>query len=154
VGGQLVYTTCTKNPIENQAVVCEIHPPTKGARRLVDVQAVLPGLKRRPGIDTWKVIDEEEKELHSAEDGSSNKMIKPTMFPPTKEEAAGMNLERCIRCLPQDQDTGGFFICLFEKVRKGKGRGQGPWRLPVAVTRGAPVVIPRCSRGVSAVLPW
>ena len=49
-------------------------------------------------------------------DADGSKMLKPTMFPPTAEEAATMHLERCIRCLPQDQDTGGFFICLFEKV--------------------------------------
>ena len=38
------------------------------------------------------------------------------MFPPSAEEAADMHLERCIRLLPQDQDTGGFFVALLRKT--------------------------------------
>jgi 16S rRNA C967 or C1407 C5-methylase (RsmB/RsmF family) len=42
--------------------------------------------------------------------------FRPSCFPPTKEEADRFNLERCIRCLPQDNDTGGFFVALLRKV--------------------------------------
>mmetsp|Transcript_18670 Transcript_18670/g.21228 ORF Transcript_18670/g.21228 Transcript_18670/m.21228 type:complete len:162 (+) Transcript_18670:1230-1715(+) len=34
-----------------------------------------------------------------------------------KKEVAKFNLEKCMRCLPHDLDTGGFFIALFKKVK-------------------------------------
>ena len=33
----------------------------------------------------------------------------------------GLNLERCARLLPHDNDTGGFFLALFEKVAEIPG---------------------------------
>jgi len=45
-----------------------------------------------------------------------NTTIRPTVFPPTPEEADAMGLDKCIRCYPQDMDTGGFFVTLFKKV--------------------------------------
>ena len=37
------------------------------------------------------------------------------MWPPSKEEAEWMHLERTMRFLPQDQNTGGFFVAVFQK---------------------------------------
>ena len=37
-----------------------------------------------------------------------------SMHPPSAEEAALMNLERCHRVLPQDNNTGGFFVAVLE----------------------------------------
>lgn len=54
VGGRLVYSTCTFNPIEDEAVVAAVLLATKGAMRLLDVSADLPKLKRLPGLSTWK----------------------------------------------------------------------------------------------------
>jgi 16S rRNA C967 or C1407 C5-methylase (RsmB/RsmF family) len=42
--------------------------------------------------------------------------VRPSCFPPTSEEAEKFHLERCMRCLPQDNDTGGFFVALLRKV--------------------------------------
>lgn len=38
------------------------------------------------------------------------------MHSPTELELAWMNLEYCMRVLPHDQDTGGFFVAVFESV--------------------------------------
>jgi len=44
------------------------------------------------------------------------KNVMQSLFPPTAEEASWMHLERCLRCLPQDEDSGGFFVATFRKL--------------------------------------
>lgn len=39
-----------------------------------------------------------------------------TMFSPSVEERGWMHLEKCMRCLPHDEDTGGFFVATLRKV--------------------------------------
>jgi 16S rRNA C967 or C1407 C5-methylase (RsmB/RsmF family) len=54
----MVYSTCSLNPIENEAVVAEIDEVNRnvtGKVELVDVSDKLPSLKRRPGLNTWRV---------------------------------------------------------------------------------------------------
>ena len=54
-GGRLVYSTCSLNPIENEAVVAAALRHFKGEVELVDCSDMLPALKRRPGMTSWKV---------------------------------------------------------------------------------------------------
>ena len=42
--------------------------------------------------------------------------IRPSMFPPAPEVAAGLGLDKCLRLLPHHNNTGGFFVALLEKV--------------------------------------
>jgi 16S rRNA C967 or C1407 C5-methylase (RsmB/RsmF family) len=51
----MCYSTCTFNPIENEAIVAELLRWSQGALELVDVSDYLPHLKRRNGISSWKV---------------------------------------------------------------------------------------------------
>lgn len=55
VGGRMVYSTCSFNPVENEAVVAAVLKATKGAIQLVDVSETLPALKRKHGLLSWKV---------------------------------------------------------------------------------------------------
>ena len=198
-GGYMVYSTCTFNPIENEAVVAQLLRDNGGSVKLVDATALLPALKRRPGISTWKVFDtdmnefaehaeaaaagERAEKLRSArgaanhakrrrkaadfdvgvangtvqpDEGKDAVVAKPLQeaqqavdaaaaveeakeaelatiqaegglaslsagklqgffWPPTAEEAADMHLERCLRLLPHDANTGGFFVALLHK---------------------------------------
>ncbi|KAF8012244.1 hypothetical protein BT93_I0394 [Corymbia citriodora subsp. variegata] len=57
VGGRMVYSTCSMNPIENEAVVAEILRRCGASVELVDVSRELPRLVRRPGLRKWKVRD-------------------------------------------------------------------------------------------------
>lgn len=45
-----------------------------------------------------------------------------SLFPPSEEEKQWMHLERCLRCVPQDEDTGGFFVATFRKIAKSTAR--------------------------------
>ena len=53
---------------------------------------------------------------------SKNLKITPSMFPPGcsigEDDSAveAMHLDRAMRFLPHDQDTGGFFVAVLEKV--------------------------------------
>jgi hypothetical protein len=51
--------------------------------------------------------------------------VRQTCFPPTEEEAARFHLEKCLRVLPQDMDTGGFFVALLKKVAPMNARARG-----------------------------
>ena len=225
--GMMVYSTCSLNPIENEAVVAELLRQSQGALELVDcgppdttgsffTNGPLLGFCTRPGMSTWKVLcedmtkrqlknkqkknnakmrkkreeydadstkdmttraeevvqDQNETEIHVRtgngdtdvadkilepttteepieqpvvqrfeptswdeaellqlaknqglihyssidEVGDLSKRIRKSAFPPTTEEVQQFHLERCIRCYPQDNDTGGFFVALLRKV--------------------------------------
>ena len=53
----MVYSTCTFNPIEDEAVVSELLERCGGAVELVDVSGEMTELKRLPGMKHWKVKD-------------------------------------------------------------------------------------------------
>ncbi|XP_041040790.1 RNA cytosine C(5)-methyltransferase NSUN2 [Carcharodon carcharias] len=118
VGGRMVYSTCSLNPIENEAVIATILEKSEGTLELIDVSSELPGLKRMPGLTSWKVMTRESHWYAEWSEVPENKQtqIRPTMFPiKDPEKLKLMNLERCIRILPHHQNTGGFFIAVLEK---------------------------------------
>eukprot|EP01111_Echinosteliopsis_oligospora_P002084 TRINITY_DN1305_c0_g1_i1.p1 TRINITY_DN1305_c0_g1~~TRINITY_DN1305_c0_g1_i1.p1 ORF type:complete len:779 (+),score=289.13 TRINITY_DN1305_c0_g1_i1:45-2381(+) len=118
VGGKMVYSTCSLNPAEDEAVVMELLRMTKGALRLLDCSQVLPGFKYSKGISQWRVMDRDNQWYNSYDDlpYESRRKIRPSHFAPTKEEAEKANLQYCMRVLPHQQDTGGFFIAVLEKT--------------------------------------
>lgn len=120
VGGRLVYSTCSFNPMENEAIVAEVLRRGKGALRLVDMSDALPGLVRSPGLKTWKMIDKNTihyTDIEQVPFNRRNKRVRRTMFPPTsEEESKAFQLERCLRLFPHNQDTGGFFVAVIEKL--------------------------------------
>eukprot|EP00965_Chrysotila_dentata_P144943 4786429-Pleurochrysis_carterae.AAC.1 len=59
VGGLLAYSTCSLNPIENEAVVAALLQRCGGALVLVDASDKLHGLARAQGLAQWVVLDDE-----------------------------------------------------------------------------------------------
>ncbi|KAL0231459.1 hypothetical protein GEMRC1_010863 [Eukaryota sp. GEM-RC1] len=119
IGGRLVYSTCSFSPVENEAVVAALLNQSEGALRLLDVSSEVTGLVTSPGLNSWELFDGE-KWYGKFEDVSEDQTyLKSTMFPP--QNVNELNLNYCMRINPQDQDTGGFFICVFEKVKEMPG---------------------------------
>eukprot|EP00884_Botryococcus_braunii_P007399 jgi/Botrbrau1/16660/Bobra.0068s0076.1 len=115
VGGRMIYSTCTFNPIENEAVVAELLRRSGGAIRLLDCSNYLPGLRRVSGLTSWKVRDKHRfySTFQEAVEANSPKLA-ASMFPGS--DIGGFNLHLCMRILPHHCDTGGFFISVLEKV--------------------------------------
>ena len=111
----MVYSTCSLNPLEDEAVVSELLRRGNGAVRLVDLSSRLPRLRRSSGLRNWHVIDDAGREFHSADEVPEPKkaLFPPSVFPAGTEN---QKLERCMRILPQQQNSGGFFVCMLEKI--------------------------------------
>ncbi|CAH3020936.1 unnamed protein product [Porites evermanni] len=122
-GGRIVYSTCTLNPVEDEAVVSTLLQKAEGAMELVDVSSYLPNLKRSPGLKTWKLMTKDLQIVDNCDPGSEHfsKGFKPQMLAPSEEVASKLHLERCMRIYPHQQDTGGFFIAVLEK------KHDAPW---------------------------
>jgi len=117
VGGVVVYSTCSMNPIENEAVVAAGLGKFRHCLELEDTSSVCPTLIRHAGLHTWKVRDRKDKDKwYTPETVPDNlkQIYPPSCFPPA--DAAELHLERCVRIYPHDQDTGGFFICKLRKT--------------------------------------
>jgi uncharacterized membrane protein len=140
VGGMLAYSTCSLNPIEDEAVVAELLRRCEGSVELVDVSSQLPGLVRSPGISSWVVFDKDMGEWSDFPSTQAmntfghypkaGKRLTQSMFPPPPELAAALHLDRCLRVLPHTGDTGGFFISLFRKT--APLASSAPWFDPSA----------------------
>ncbi|KAG8512397.1 tRNA (cytosine(34)-C(5))-methyltransferase [Galemys pyrenaicus] len=106
-GGRMVYSTCSLNPIEDEAVIAALLEKSEGALELADVSSELPGLKWMPGLAHWKVMTKDGQWFTDWSDvpHSRHTQIRPTMFPPKDpERLQAMHLERwrVVRMLPSE----------------------------------------------------
>jgi 16S rRNA C967 or C1407 C5-methylase (RsmB/RsmF family) len=157
VGGVVCYSTCSLNPVEDEAVVAAALQKVNKSRKeekgddepvaeLVNwPQALLPGFKRRPGVENWRVAFYEQDGSNDESDedegdgmntnGDFGKLqyhrtyedammagidcnnVERSLWPDFVENKSSLCLKRCSRLWPQDQDTGGFFVSLIRKNR-------------------------------------
>lgn len=127
-GGRIVYSTCSMNPVENEAVVAAAIQIMGGTSKVqaVDVSDQLSKLKRRPGLKgDWKIMGNtgewwsNYEEALASEEGKrlGEKRLHKTWFysPPDNEEER-VHLEHTLRLYPHLQDTGGFYVAVLQKA--------------------------------------
>ncbi|KAJ3896030.1 S-adenosyl-L-methionine-dependent methyltransferase [Lentinula edodes] len=119
--GRIVYSTCSINPVENEAVIAaalESNPEY----HLIDVSSNLPELKRRPGMSSWRPTADKsisstyqtyEAFVAADPQAATSTKLTPGHWPPPN--AHELKLERCMRIYPHLQDSGGFFVAVLER---------------------------------------
>ncbi|XP_023248315.1 tRNA (cytosine(34)-C(5))-methyltransferase [Copidosoma floridanum] len=119
VGGKMVYSTCSLNPIENEAVLHRLISEADGSVELEDCKDLVPGLIHNPGVTHWLPAAKNLQYFHCWEDVPEElkTQIRPKMFPPAKKDSAKYNLDKCMRILPHHQNTGGFFVAVLKKLK-------------------------------------
>lgn len=119
VGGRMVYSTCSLNPIENEAVLVRLLREADGALELVDASDKLTGLKYIPGVRYWEPASKDLTFYKSFGDvpPQHQTTVFKELFAPLPDEVDKFNLQHCIRVLPHHQNTGGFFVAVLEKRR-------------------------------------
>ena len=105
-GGRIVYSTCSLDPVENEAVVAEIIRSEEGLE-LIPVSEILPSLPGRKGLGSWVNLDSDAKP-------SSNIDLKSSMLPP-EEKGISNTLRNCMRIWNDDIGGGGFFVSVIQK---------------------------------------
>jgi len=122
IGGIVCYSTCSLNPIENESVVYAMLKLYSPSIELMDVGDMLKGFKYRKGLKGWSILIENQQKNGFVEYKSYTEVpktlhrkIKETMFYEDEKELEEFNIERCIRILPHDQNTNGFFMAIFKK---------------------------------------
>ena len=138
VGGVMCYSTCSLNPIENEAVVAELLRRCDGAIELLD-GAVETAAKLAGGAacgkEAWPVLDfrlwrhdnHAAMRVHSLVPPHEARLYKPSMWPPPAGSAIAAQLHRCARLVPHRSDSGGFFVALLKKVRPLRRHPQPAW---------------------------
>ena len=104
-GGVIVYSTCSLDPIENEAVVAEIIRTEKNLE-LLPVSELLPNLPGRGGFSSWPDIDDDAMPSDSLD-------LEKSMTSPVEDEISE-SLKKCMRIWHDDIGGSGFFISVIK----------------------------------------
>ena len=124
-GHDLIYSTCSMDPCENEAVVAELLRRSPWLELVPIDRSNLQGLKLHEGLRSWDILDEE-GEPYLDQAALEAPSIHASHFPPNQRKAMAEALEievdealestieaslsHCVRLYHHDNDTGGFFV--------------------------------------------
>lgn len=112
-GGRVVYSTCSLDPIENEAVVARVL--AGGKVRVVPRGDSLSGVPSNPGMTNWPLLNDR-GELDN-ESKSEEYLI------PTKDMAVSSQLNDCLRVWNDEIGGGGFFLAVLERILEDDDSG-------------------------------
>ena len=104
-GGRVVYSTCSLDPIEDEAVVAEILR-SSDVMSLLPVSPLLEGVPGEKGRMDWPNLND---------DGDPSDEDFPESMMPPKESEISEQLAHCMRVWNDSIDGGGFFLAVLEK---------------------------------------
>ena len=116
-----MYSTCSMDPVENEAVVAEV------LRRCPYLELVpmhLEGLHLHPGLTAWRSLTKRRACTLSETDAlpffqpepSRRRIASVRAWRPAQEAAVEQQLPHCLRLWHEDNNTGGFFVAQFRHV--------------------------------------
>ena len=107
VGGTMCYSTCSVNPVENEAVVCEILRRYGDSVRLKDLKGKFDslGFKGRPGMTSWKVLYDKKSTANKAKKSEPNSVQDETPAPADGEEQSLSDCDRYFRVYESMDDV-------------------------------------------------
>ena len=126
-GGHLVYSTCSMDPVENEAVVAEV---LRRCPYLELVPMALEGIVLHPGLTAWPVLDEDGAPVDLSE-VEALPFFQPEHLSPQDRTVLGLGdaaeeamlverLPHCLRLWHDDNNTGGFFVAQFRHRHEGE----------------------------------
>ena len=123
-GGRMVYSTCSLDPIENEAVVCDILQRCPWLELVrIDADRLFPSLICHRGIDDWPILDEKAQVVEFEGEIPRLPGLAENMLNPQQRGLDSPDLSHTIRVHQHDNDTGGFYVALFEHVAERTPEG-------------------------------
>ena len=101
-----MYSTCSLDPIENEAVVAEVLRQNRKLK-LISAHDLIPNLIASEGMKHWPVLSDDCSIVQENENLDC--------FHPPSESRIGESLPLCMRVWNDQSKAGGFFLAVFEK---------------------------------------
>ena len=105
-GGRVVYSTCSLDPIENEAVVAEVLR-NDSSLKLISAHELIPKLLASEGMTQWPVLSDECSIVQ-------NEQEEDNFLSPSEKEIIDA-LPLCMRVWNDESTAGGFFLAVIEK---------------------------------------
>ncbi|KAL7459217.1 hypothetical protein ACHAWC_011220 [Mediolabrus comicus] len=138
-GGLLLYSTCSLNPLENEAVVSSVIDDVGGTDKVKIVPLptwLTSKFKAMKGLTTWLVPTSKYGKTNKEEDTMfdmyecftdvppklQSGKITPSMFPVASDLELKKQLSNCARFVPikDSIDSGGFFVACLIRLQVGE----------------------------------
>jgi|TARA_B100001758_G_scaffold232647_1_gene230167 16S rRNA C967 or C1407 C5-methylase (RsmB/RsmF family) len=110
-GGRVVYSTCSLDPIENEAVVARV--VAGGKVRVIPCGEALSEVPCVPGMTKWPLLNDR--------GDLDEESISEEYLLPTKEESVSSQLNDCLRVWNDEIGGGGFFLAVLERIQEEDG---------------------------------